>query len=109
MKDCEELKPKPKEELSFVDKRSEVEKSGARKRIGIDVCVAEEEANTSRCQAHGTGPKFFSISLGKCGRRLLGGHDLVRRMDRKGEVSIWCRKCSGYARQRMGPKLVNGC
>ena len=28
-------------------------------------------------------------------------HDLVRRMDRQVEVLIWCRKCSGYARQRM--------
>ena len=43
------------------------------------------------------------------GRRHLGGHDLVRRMDRQGEVLIWCRKCSGYARQRMGPKLTNFC
>ena len=22
---------------------------------------------------------------------------------------MWCRKCSGYARQRMGPKLLNYC
>ena len=41
--------------------------------------------------------------------RHLGGHDLVRRMDRQGEVPIWCRKCSGYARQRMGPKLMDCC
>ena len=34
---------------------------------------------------------------------------MVRRMDRQGEVLIWCRKCSGYARQRMGPKLMNRC
>ena len=34
---------------------------------------------------------------------------MVRKMDRQGEVLIWCRKCSGYARQRMGPKLVNCC
>ena len=34
---------------------------------------------------------------------------MVRRMDRQGEVLIWCRKCSGYARQRMGPKLMNCC
>ena len=39
----------------------------------------------------------------------MGGHDLVRRVDRQGDVLIWCRKCSGYARQRMGPKLVNCC
>ena len=30
-------------------------------------------------------------------------------MDRKAKVLIWCRKCSGYARQRTGPKLVNCC
>ena len=34
---------------------------------------------------------------------------MVRRMDRQGEVLIWCRKCSGFARQRMGPKLMNCC
>ena len=32
---------------------------------------------------------------------------MVRRVDRQGEVLIWCRKCSGYERQRMGPKLRN--
>ena len=39
----------------------------------------------------------------------MGRHDLVRRIDRQGEVLIWCRKCSGCARQRMGPKLMNCC
>ena len=34
---------------------------------------------------------------------------MVRRMDRQGEVLIWCRKCSEHARQRMGPKLMNCC
>ena len=34
---------------------------------------------------------------------------MVRRLDRQGEVLIWCRKCSGYARQRIRPKLVNCC
>ena len=34
---------------------------------------------------------------------------MARRMDRQGELLIWCRKCSGYARQRMGPKLMNHC
>ena len=46
---------------------------------------------------------------GKWGRRYLGGHDLVRRMDRQGEILMWCRKCSGDARQRMGPKVMNCC
>ena len=39
----------------------------------------------------------------------MGGHDLVRRVDRQGEVLIWCRKCSGNARQNMGPKLMSCC
>ena len=56
-----------------------------------------------------TGPKFSSKRLGTWGRRHLGGHDHVRRMDRQGEGSIWCRKCSGHARQRIGPKRVNCC
>ena len=54
-----------------------------------------------------TGPKFLSKSMENCGRRHLGSHELVRRMDRQGEVLIWRRKCSGYAEQRMGPKLMN--
>ena len=37
------------------------------------------------------------------------GHDMVRRMDRQAEVLTWCRKSSGYARQRMRPKLMNRC
>ena len=34
---------------------------------------------------------------------------MFRRMDRQGEVLIWTRKCSGYARQRMIPKFTNFC
>ena len=34
---------------------------------------------------------------------------MVRRVDRQGDVLIWCRKCSGYARQRTGRKLKNCC
>ena len=45
----------------------------------------------------------------KRGKRHLGGHDPVRRMDRQGEVLIRFRKCSGYARQRMEVKLMNCC
>ena len=32
---------------------------------------------------------------------------MVRRMDRLGEVLVWCRKCSGHVRQRMRRKLMN--
>ena len=30
-------------------------------------------------------------------------------MDRQGEVLIWCRKCWGCARQRVGTKLIFCC
>ena len=56
-----------------------------------------------------TGPKYLQTFLGKWVKRHLGGHDLVRKVDRQGEVLIWCRKCSGCARQRMGPKLLTCC
>ena len=32
--------------------------------------------------------------FGKMGERYMGGHDMMRRMDRQGDVLIWCRKCS---------------
>ena len=42
--------------------------------------------------------------------KYLGGHDLVRTVvERQGKVLIWCRKCSGYERQRMVPMLLNCC
>ena len=109
-KDCEELKPKPKEKWSFVDNRSEVMKHRT------EWC---SEANRYRCMRCGrgrrkmkmpgrcAGPKVLSKRLGTRRRRHLGGHDLVRRVDRQGEGPIWCRKCSGYARQRMVPKVHN--
>ena len=98
--------------VSSVDKRSE----GMKHRT--EWCA---EADRCRCMRCGRGskymkmpgrcygPKFLSKGLGKWRRRHLGGHDLVRRMDRQGEVLMWCRKCSGFVGQRMGPKLVNGC
>ena len=109
-KDCEELKPKPKEKWSFVDKRSE----GMKHRTewcaeGIDAWDAERGSKYMKMPGRSNGPKILVKKLEKWGRRQLDGHDLVRRMDRQKKVLIWCRKCSGYARQRMGPKLINCC
>ena len=84
-KDCEELKTKLKEKWSFVDRKSE----GTKHRT--EWCA---EADRYRCMRCGrgtkymkmpgrcTGPKFLSKCLGTWGRRHLGGHDHVRRMDR---------------------------
>ena len=111
-KDCEELKPKLKEKWSFVDRKSE----GMKHRT--ERCA---EADRYRCMRCGRGSKNMKMpakmywtkilvkKLEKMGRRHLGGHDIVRRRDRQGEVLVWCRKCSGHARQRLGPKLVNRC
>ena len=106
------MKTKPKEKWSFIDKKSE----GMQHRT--EWCAEAERNRCLRCgkgsknmklPGRCTGPKFLSKSSSKWERLCLGGHDLVRKIDRQGEISIWCRKCSGYARQRMGPKLVNCC
>ena len=34
---------------------------------------------------------------------------MVRERVKQGEVLIWCRKCSGYARQKKGPKFMYCC
>ena len=52
----------------------------------------------------------FIKQFGEVGeKRRMGGRDIVRRRGRQGEVVIWCRKCSGYARQRKEPKLMSCC
>ena len=67
-KDCEELKPKPKEKLLFVDKKSQETK------LRMEWCA---EADRYRCMRCGrgsknmkmpgrcTGPKFFFKKFGK--------------------------------------------
>ena len=35
-----------------------------------------------------------------------GGPDTVRGVDRNAEALIWCRKCLGYARQKLGSKKM---
>ena len=55
-KDCEELKPKPKEKWSFIDKRSE----GMKHRT--EWC---EEADRYRCMRYGRGSKYMQMP-GRC-------------------------------------------
>ena len=81
-KDCEEMRPKPKEKWNFVVKKREDTKHQTEWRA---------TAGKYRCMQH------------------VGEHDMARRMDGQGEVLICCRKCSRYARPRMGPKLMNRC
>ena len=81
-KDCEELKPKPKEKRIFVDKKSEESKHRT------EWCAEADKYRCMRCgrgskymkmPGRCNGPKFMSQSLKKWGRRHLGGHDLVRK------------------------------
>ena len=51
-KDCEELRPKPKEKLSFVDKRRE------RMKHRTEWCA---EANRYRCVRCGKGSKYMKM------------------------------------------------
>ena len=37
------------------------------------------------------------------------GHSMVRRLDPNGEVFVCWSNCSGYATNRLGPKLMNLC
>lgn len=34
---------------------------------------------------------------------------MVRRVDPLDDALVWCSNCSGYARWRLGPKLMNRC
>ena len=85
-KDCDELKPMPKEKWSFVDKRSE----GMKHRT--EWCA---EANRYRCMGCGRGSKYVKMP-GKCTGPW--GHDLARRMDRQGEVLILVQEMLGAMR-----------
>ena len=83
------------------EKAHELAEAGAMLDEGF---MAEARAKTMPAKMPGkcTGPKFLPKSLGKWRRRHLGGHDLVRRTDRQGQVII-------CARESMGSKLMNCC
>ena len=48
-------------------------------------------------------------NVGKMGKTTFGRTRYDKKGGQAGEVLTWCRKCSGYASQRMGPKLMNCC
>ena len=64
-------------------------------------------------QAKCVGPKWLTEDsnrkMTRWGKGHLGGHDVERGVERYGEASIWRRKCSGHAQQRLEPKLMNRC
>ena len=53
-----------------------------------------------------TGPQYLSIVFGERGKRHLGGHDLVRRVDRQGEVLILVQEMLGLC-ETMNPTKID--
>ena len=85
-KDCEELKLEPKEKLIFVGEKSEETKHRTER------CAEAMKYRCMRCgrgskymeiKGKCTGPKYLSENFGRWRKRHLGGHDLVRKVDRK--------------------------
>ena len=135
-KDCEELKPKPERKIDFRGTRKkrkqsewcatankyQVNKKGEAKTHRMEWCAAANQHHCMRCgrssnkiNIPGTcdGPRWLDSDsnhkLKRWRNKHLGGHDMERRVDRHGEAVVWCRKCSGYGRCRLGPKLMNPC
>ena len=57
-----------------------------------------------------TGPKYLSENFGEWGKRHLGGHDLVRFLDRQGKILMGAGNAreDEDARKVRGPKVVGG-
>ena len=107
-KDCEEFETKARRKVDL----HESEKGGTKHQTEW-WCVA---ANKYRCVQFGkcitnmkeqgkrTGPKWLTErskhKLTRWRKLHVGGLNMVRRVDRHGEALIWCRKISGYARQK---------
>ena len=107
-KDCEELRPKPKEVEFRVSKRQETKHRA-------EWCA---EAIKYRCMRCGRGskymmvprkcigPKYLSENLVENGKKQhLGGHDLVRRMDRQGGSSDLVREMLGTCEAKNGTEI----
>ena len=85
--------------LTKKDRQRSIERSGV-------WCVAANKYRCMRCgrsnknmkmQGECEGPKWLKENskhkLGRWNKTHLGGHDMVRRVDRNGEAVIWRRKC----------------
>ena len=62
-----------------------------------------------KCEAQGGWERKSTTSRKDKGKAHMDGHDMVRRVDLHGQSFVWCRKCSGYARCRLGLELMNRC
>ena len=100
-KDCDELKPKPKEKWIFVDQQKEETKHRT------EWCAEVEKHRCMRVwkrqQVHEDARKIHkskilvNICLERWERRHLGRTRYGKKNGQAREVLIWCRKCSGNA------------
>ena len=103
------LSPGQQKKRTFVKKKEEAKKHQT------EWCATANKYRCLRCgrsskhvkmQGECQGPKWLregsKHKLGRWSKSDLGGHDMVRRVDRHGDALIWCRNCSGYARQKNG-------
>ena len=107
--DCEEL------DLKWLEKGVSGQTSGSQEALhsGVRLCkhCVRCGRSSKKIKMPGTGerPRWLGKTptkkLKRLGKAHLGGHDMVRRVDPNGEALLWCRKCSGYAKCRLGPKL----
>ena len=101
-KDCEELKPQPKEKWTCVDKKRE----GSRHRMEWCAAVSKYHmrcgrgSNYMKMPGKCTGPKYLSKVSGRWRKQQVGGHDMERRMDRQGEVFDLVQKNARLAHDR---------
>ena len=63
-----------------------------------------------RQQAHEDARKMHKAKntcqiFGKWRKRHLGGHDKVRKLDRQGDLLIWCRKMHGLCEAKDGTQV----
>ena len=96
-KDCEELMPKPKEKLIFVDKKWEAQQVSMLQ-MRMRQQVHEDPREMHRAEV-------LVRKLGKIGKAtLVGGHDLVRRLDRAGGGPDLVQKVFGMCEAENGDR-----
>ena len=94
-KDGEELKPTPKEKWTFVNKHVEARKHRTEWCAAAIKCrclTCGRSSTNLKIQGKCEGPKLLQEdskhNLGRWSKSHLGGHDMVRRVDRNGETQI---------------------
>ena len=82
--DCEELKPQPNEKWIYVDKKRKDAKHRTEWCASKYRCMrCGRGSKHMKMQGKSTGPKCLSKDSGRWREQHVGGHDMVRIMDRR--------------------------